>query len=58
VDGWWIVRGWKKKPSSIFQCLVEEAQLNIYQTIVGSGESYLLEFLGKFWSCHGEATTT
>jgi hypothetical protein len=35
VDEWWIVRGWKKKPSSTFQYPVEEAQLNIYQTIVG-----------------------
>jgi hypothetical protein len=48
LDGWWIVRGWKKKPSSTFQCPVEEAQLNIHQNMVGSGIGCLSDFLGGF----------
>src|SRR3977135_1467360 len=58
VEGWWIVRGEKKKPSSTFQCPVEEAQLNIHQTMVGSGRSCLWSFLGGFWSCRGKVSTT
>src|SRR3982074_1756102 len=57
VEGWWIVRGWKKKPSSTFQCPVEEAQLNIHQTMVGSGRRCLSNFLGESSSCRGEVST-
>ena len=57
VEGWWIVRGGKKKPSSTFQCPVEEAQLNIHQTMTGSGRRCLLSFLGEFLLCRGEVST-
>src|SRR4030088_2287694 len=57
VEGWWIVRGWKKKPSSTFQCPVEEAQLNIHQTMVGSGRNCLWDSLGGVSSCRGEVNT-
>src|ERR1700709_652349 len=58
LEGWWIVRGWKKKPSSTFQCPVEEAQLNIHQTMVGSGRKCSSNFLVEFLSCRGEVSTT
>src|ERR1700710_562523 len=58
VEGWWIVRGWKKKPSSTFQCPVEEAQLNIHHTMVGSGGKCLWNSLGGFSSCRGEVNTS
>ena len=37
---------------------VEEAQLNIHQTMVGSGRRCLVYSPGEFWSCRGEASTT